>query len=212
MKQLIKIIVLLSTLTIASVFAYPQESNDYVPHYSYPYADGTNGPAVYAGGMAGLTNYTGTSYYSDGSTAASSTQSGAIGLMGNVGIMLNQYIGIEAGYVRFGDLSNKIRVNGSVVEENDNFTGPMLNVKGVFPFGNGFNIFGKLGFSSITAHSNLPDFDNRSYSGLNLGLGVGYYFTPNIEGTVEYLSTMINSKSNTSFTPSIFGFGFNFHL
>lgn len=210
MKQLSKIIILLSSLIAATAFAYPQESNRYMANY--PYADGTNGPDFYAGALGGLTNYTGTAYYSDGTTASSSTQSGAMGFMGSVGVMFNQYVGIEAGYVRFGDLTTKYKAGRSTVEETDHFTAPMINIKGSFPFGNGFNLYGKLGFSSITAHSNLADLNDESYSGLNLAIGGGYYFTPNVEGTVEYFSSMINSKANTSFTPSIFGFGINVHV
>lgn len=210
MKHVTKIIILFTSFLAASVYAYPRQSMG--QYMNYPYADGTTGPAVYAGGFAGLTNYTGTSYYSDGSTASSSTQSGAIGFMGQVGVMLNQYFGVEVGYARFGNLTTTYRSGGRKTQENDYFTAPMVNIKGVFPFGNGFNLFGKIGFSSIRAHSNISDFNGKQYSGLNLGLGLGYYFTPNVEGTFEYFSSMINSKANTSFTPSMFGFGINMHV
>lgn len=186
-------------------------NNSYYNNYlqNYPYADGTKGPAPYVGGMFGLTTYTGTVYDNDGDETASSSQNGALGYGGFVGVMLFQYFGVEAGYMRYGDFNGK---NSKGKEVRDYYTAPMLNVKGVLPFGNGFNIFGKLGFSNLTTHSSEKKKDNKNYSGLNLGIGAGYYFTPNVEATVEYFGTTVDTRANTSLTSSVFGFGIYAHI
>ncbi len=71
-----------------------------------------------------------------------------------------------------------------------------LSALASMPFGNGFNVYGRLGYNDIDVKNNVAggtftqDFD----SGALYGVGLGYAFTPKITGRVEYQRP--NSDSN----------------
>jgi opacity protein-like surface antigen len=205
MTSIKKSLVLLSLLATTGVMAQPMYNNAYA---NYPYKDGTTGVAPYIGGIVGATNYTASITYDDGSSD-SSTQSAGMGYAGTVGVMFNQFIGIEASYLRYGQLSSTYN-DGNEVKEY--LAGPAADLKGVLPFQNGFNIFGKLGVADLTLHSNVSDDDGVSKSGLDFALGAGYYFTPNVEMTLQYSGTSLSGYANTSLTPSLISFGINIHV
>jgi hypothetical protein len=184
-------------------------SNQGMSQANYPYHDGTWNLDPYIGGVVGLTNWTATvtdpNYSQDN---YSNTKSGATGFLGHVGVMFNPFVGVEVGYVKYGNFNEVVHKKTQIFGMN----GVTVDVKGVLPFGNGFNLFGKLGFASLTQTSNVKNSDNIANSGLDLGLGGGFYFTPNAEMTVSYYGTTISGQQNVSLTPSIFGVGVNMHF
>jgi hypothetical protein len=89
----------------------------------------------------------------------------------NLGYKICDFFAVEGGFADFG----KIDHHG-----NNYFFDAAA--KGIMPFGNGFELFGKLGM----AHANSGDDSNPVLFG---GVGVGYAFTPNLSGTVQGFTT-----------------------
>jgi hypothetical protein len=105
----------------------------------------------------------------------------------NAGYKINDFFAIEAGGAIY---------SGS----NDNDYLFDLALKGIFPFANGCNVFAKLG--GAEAHG-YHDFETVIY----YGVGVGYSFTPNLTGAVQWNSTTENHKVEA---PNLLFVGLNY--
>jgi hypothetical protein len=92
----------------------------------------------------------------------------------NAGYKINDYFGIEAGYALFSKIKCK---------DSNYFFDAAL--KGILPFDSGFSVFGKAGMAE--AHS-VDTYKPAVY----LGIGLGYDFTPKLEGTVQIFTTTEN--------------------
>jgi len=101
------------------------------------------------------------------------------------GGMFNQNLGVELGYVNFGEIS---RAGGDTKAQGVN-----LSLVAKAPIGERFDVFGKVGTTygwtktSSSALSGVPGGKENGF-GLSYGLGASYYFTPQIAGTLEYES------------------------
>lgn len=105
----------------------------------------------------------------------------------NVGYKINDYFAIEAGGAMYsGDDDNDYLFD--------------LAVKGIYPFPNGFNIFAK--FGGAEAHGN-GNFEAVVY----YGAGVGYSFTPNLTGVLQWNTTTSNNGVEA---PNLFFAGLNY--
>lgn len=61
-----------------------------------------------------------------------------------------------------------------------------LSVVGTLPLGNGFNVFGRLGYNRLEAKGSVGSFSaSETTSGGLYGVGVGYGFTPTVSGRIE---------------------------
>jgi hypothetical protein len=94
-------------------------------------------------------------------------------LMGdaNLGYKICDFFGIEGGFAGFGKINH---------QDNNYFFDAAA--KGIMPFGNGFELFGKLGM----AHAHSEGDSNPVLFG---GVGLGYAFTPNLSGTIQGFTT-----------------------
>jgi len=126
-------------------------------------------PGVYAGGQISSTDLDGVD---DRETGA--------GLF--VGYQFNETFGLEFGYNRLADI--------------DNFGGSRVNVKlnqmalsgiATLPLSNGFNVFGRLGYSRLEAKASAGGFSGAADdTGAVYGVGLGYAFSPSVGARVEY--------------------------
>ena len=123
-------------------------------------------PGVYAGVDVGNVDV---DYLSDKKTAA--------GVF--AGYNFNETFALEGGY-------RKVTIQGYKIQQTS------LSALASMPFGNGFNVYGRLGYNDINVKGPfvVEDFD----SGVLYGVGMGYAFTPTITGRVEYQRP--NSDSN----------------
>jgi hypothetical protein len=106
--------------------------------------------------------------YVEGSLGADTHAANLAG-SANVGYKINDYFAIEGGGTMYDD--------GYFLD---------LAVKGIFPFSNGFNIFGKFGGAEAHGHG---DFEPVVY----FGAGVGYSFTPNLSLALQWNTTTANN-------------------
>ncbi|SHH39070.1 porin family protein [Massilia sp. CF038] len=122
-------------------------------------------PYFYAGGDIGNTDFR----YGDKETSY-----GAFG-----GYQINQNFALEGAYHRLASDSEfgyDIKLDQIAV-----------SAVATIPLSNGFNVFGRLGYSHLSSKANYSD--NESYKSSEnkplYGLGVGFAFTPSIMGRLE---------------------------
>lgn len=135
----------------------------------------------------------------------------------NVGYKFIPFFGLEIGYSNFGEANstyNKTKVSKITTWIAD------IAGKAIFPFADsGFEIFGKLGASRIfsrTKISNEPYVNanglfiptgTNNATGLFMGLGGEYAFTPNLQGNVQWF--VANGNSSTG-NYNFYGVGFSY--
>jgi hypothetical protein len=123
--------------------------------------------AFYAGVDAGLTSW-------DYNNASSKVSVG-----GFVGYGFNQYIAAELGYRQLGDF------NGFKISQTH------ISAVGSYPLNNRLDIFGRLGYTSLSVSGCYNYGNGYTYcggdigTGTVIGAGVAYSFAPNIVGRVE---------------------------
>jgi opacity protein-like surface antigen len=126
-------------------------------------------PAFYAGADVGSTKVDG---FSD--------RENSFG--GFVGYQFNTNFAVEVGYRRLADFDVTYAGRSANVKLNQT----AASVIGAVPFGNGFNVFGRLGYNNIDVKASSGYASGTdSTSGVLYGVGVGYSFTPNISARLE---------------------------
>ena len=106
----------------------------------------------------------------------------------NAGYKINDFFAIEGGGALYSGKDSNYLFD--------------LAIKAIFPFSNGVNIFAKLGGAEAHGHGN---FEPVVY----YGAGVGYSFTPNFTGIVQWNTT---SKNDGVGAPTLFFVGLNYSL
>lgn len=119
---------------------------------------------------------------------------------GNValGYKINAYLGLEIG----GGLYSDVNSDSGKINTNNNFLDAAVKV--IVPFGNSFDMFGKLGVAKVHTKWGATG-DDRSGTTYNRpaaigAIGVGYWFTPNFGVDLQGLGAM----PNTNKTPSMY--------
>jgi OmpA-OmpF porin, OOP family len=106
------------------------------------------------------------------------------------GYQLNDYFGVQAGYVRLGKLEDRFSVGAASVAQS--VSGRSLYVAGTgrLPLGDAFALTGKAGvsFGKTSGTNALPAADSLigSKRSLMLGVGAEYRFNRNLAMTVDY--------------------------
>lgn len=102
------------------------------------------------------------------------------------GYLFNKNVGVEAGYTRF----RSVRANGAITSKNNNVVD--LAAKGIIPFDNGMNAFGKLGVARVSTHpvGGLQHKKVLPY----LAVGTGYAVTRNVDLDVQLAGTPKSGK------------------
>lgn len=115
------------------------------------------------------------------------------------GYQINQNFGIEAGYRSLADydttfLNEKVEVRGRQTS---------LSVIGTIPMGNGFSVYGRLGYNHISLKASTRfGSEKDSESKVLYGAGVSYAFTPTVSGRIEVQkphSDLTNVSAGVSF-------------
>jgi OOP family OmpA-OmpF porin len=101
---------------------------------------------------------------------------------GFVGYSFNQNIAIEAGYRRLADFD----LNYGNTKVGVTLDQAAVSVVGTLPLSNGFNVFSRLGYNRLNATGSVSGFKAAdSTSGVLLGIGAGYTFTPTVSARLE---------------------------
>lgn len=124
----------------------------------------------------------------------------------NGGYKFAPYFGVEAGYTSYATV--KIKSNGTQVAKAKNNYSVDIAAKGIFPISDtGFDVFGKLGISRVSsqvsatnaalaaANGATINTGTNSKTGLYMGLGGEYYFTPNVAANVQWSRAKGNSTT-----------------
>ncbi|MDN7132702.1 porin family protein [Halomonas sp. MC140] len=84
-----------------------------------------------------------------------------------------------------------------------------LYAVGHLPLGSVASFYGVLGYTSAELTASIQDFSERSSdSGISYGGGIQGMFTPNVSGTVEYMSYLDKSD----YDATAIGLGINYHF
>jgi OmpA-OmpF porin, OOP family len=106
------------------------------------------------------------------------------------GYQLNEYIGVQGGYVRLGKLEDRFSVGGASVAQSVSGRSLYLAGTGRLPLGDSFALTGKAGlsFGKATGTNVLPAADSLigSKRSLMLGAGAEYRFNRDFALTVDY--------------------------
>lgn len=95
------------------------------------------------------------------------------------GYMYNQYVGLDLGYTKFASANLK---SGIKAKSNYNVHAA---VKGVYPMGQSFDLFGKLGLAYVHTNTTIPS--NVVLNGVNSG--VHHSTRPYLAAGVDYIVT-----------------------
>lgn len=99
-----------------------------------------------------------------------------------IGYNFHQSFAIEAGYRRLAEYT--IRAFGYSADVDMNQAA--LSVVGKLPVGNGFDLFGRLGYNRVEAEASGYGLSvDESESRALIGVGVAYAFTPAVSARVE---------------------------
>lgn len=125
----------------------------------------------------------------------------------NLGYKFMPYFGIELGYIQLADITIKTPSGVNVATSKNRSLD--LAVKAILPLGS-FEAFAKIGIGVLQTHnvsnnssvvSPVP-FGTRNRTGMFVGLGVQYYFTPNLAAQILWLRP--NSSNNNNNGNGIF--------
>jgi OmpA-OmpF porin, OOP family len=99
------------------------------------------------------------------------------------GVMFNQYIGLELGFVDFGSFS------GSSPREQWQASGVNFSFVGALPVqDSGLSLFGKVGTNAWTVDDDIFSFGTLSASGTSLSYGIGaeFEFSPDVGANIQW--------------------------
>ncbi len=147
----------------------------------------------YVDGNVGSTKTSNTNYGSGISTSSS-----GLGWNANVGYKFMPYFAGEIGYTKYANAKGKL--NGVSVVRDNHYSYDIAG-KGILPIADsGADLFAKLGFARLNSHVTATssgvsaNTGSHSASGLYIGLGGDYNFTPNLAGIIQWA----RAKGNTS--------------
>jgi opacity protein-like surface antigen len=132
------------------------------------------------------------------------------------GYLFNENFGFELGYtafskVKFGNINgtlNTTSLSGNV----KTYVVDVLG-KGIYPFDNGIDIYGKLGLGFAKATSSGFVRDNNTRAQPGIGAGIEYNITPNFLVNLDYLHYQrVGAASNNIESTNLasFGVGYSF--
>jgi opacity protein-like surface antigen len=125
----------------------------------------------------------------------------------NIGYKFKPFLGLEAGYTRYAPT----RLNSPVeTVARDSHTAIDVAAKGILPIGcSGIELFAKVGVARINSQVGIIDGNgaaaynltfntsSQSSTGLFVGGGAQYSFTPNIAANVQWEKAKGNSKTGS---------------
>ncbi len=132
---------------------------------------------------------------SSGEVLPFSSSAAAEGVSGRVaaGYQFNQYIAVEGGYTMTGqDFLSSVQQNALDLE-----------VKGILPLADKFNVFGKLGGAYVDQRHNADGVEPL------YGLGVGYDISPQMSTDVSWTRVVGNDSIKDS---NLFAVGVAYHF
>ena len=136
-------------------------------------------PGVYAGGQISSTDIDG----------ADDRETGA-GVF--VGYQFNETFGLEFGYNRLATYDGNILGSNFEVKLNQ----MALSGIATMPLSNGFNVYGRLGYSRLEAKvSGAAGSGADDDTGAVYGVGLGYAFSPTVGARVEYQKPSSDASS-----------------
>ncbi len=98
---------------------------------------------------------------------------------GFVGYQFSENLAVEGGYRRLASHT----ISGVVVDLNQ----AHISAVGIAPLGNGFSLYGRLGYNNIDASASVAGKTaTASTNGALFGLGMGYTVAPNITVRAEF--------------------------
>lgn len=103
----------------------------------------------------------------------------------NLGYKFNDFFAIEGGFAKFSEIKSS--------SDNYFFDGA---IKGMMPFGNGFELFGKLGMAEAYAY-------DQNKPVIYIDAGLGYALTPNWSATLQGFTTTENSDVPSMYAGTI---------
>jgi hypothetical protein len=145
-----------------------------------------------------------------------STTSSGIGYNGNLGYKFMPYVGVEGGYSTYPDTKIKNEA-GSRAADVRHYSYD-LALKAILPVSDsGFEGFAKIGVGRMVSNIKISDaavatplgVDNGSHSstGVYMGVGAQFYFTPEIAVVAQWQRAQGNSSTGSE---DLFGIGVNF--
>jgi len=109
------------------------------------------------------------------------------------GYRFNRYVGVEASYIDWGEVTASVTVSGAVAEVAAKQQSYGLAAVGTLPIGERFELFGKAGFLMTEQDTRRitpnPSTVNRDETELHYGLGAKYAFTKNWAARLEWENT-----------------------
>lgn len=99
-----------------------------------------------------------------------------------IGYKFNQSIAIEGGYYRVADTDVRVGAltGNATIDQLD------ISVIGTLPLSNGFDVYGRLGYTRLEAEADIAGFTGKEHDNNALyGLGLGYTFSPVVHGRLE---------------------------
>lgn len=127
------------------------------------------------------------------------------------GYRLNEYFGIEAGYVALGSFSTTVIVGSASVKQDGRARSIFGAATGRLPLDESFALHGRLGLSAgkVSGTNLLPEANNlmRNKSSVLYGLGAEYRPMPNIALTINY-DSYGKLSNNVKANALIFGLHF----
>ena len=153
----------------------------------------------YVEGNVGSTNVYNKSYPGSASTSG-------WGADINLGYKFMPYFSMEAGYNRYA--TTTIKNSAGTKAGQDKHYSFDLTSKGIVPLSaTGFELFGKLGIERVTSSLTISNATaasgiglisgNHSTTGVYLGAGAEYYFTPVLAGIVQWSRSIGNRSTGT---------------
>ena len=109
------------------------------------------------------------------------------------GYRFNRYVGVEASYIDWGEVTASVTVSGTVAEVAAKQQSYGLAAVGTLPIGERFELFGKAGFLMTEQETRRitpnPSTVDRDESELHYGLGARFLFTRNWVARAEWENT-----------------------
>lgn len=107
------------------------------------------------------------------------------------GIQINKYLGVEAGYVNFGEIGASATNGIDTASVSAKTQSAYLAATGTLPLNEQFSLFAKAGVArnrtKVTDSFNAATDSGTFYkTTAMLGVGASYAFTPKLSGVVEY--------------------------
>jgi len=146
-----------------------------------------------------------------------SVSSSSIGANANLGYKFMPYFALESGYTQYANTTIKDDASNTKAGKARNYSFYLAG-KGIWPIAtSSAELFAKIGVNRVNSKVTIQDqaaADNiglssgsHSATGLYLGLGGQYYFTPALAANMQWA---VANGSNTTGNPSLFSVGMSY--